>query len=57
MHDDPANMERDLRDEQIQEGENIHSIGQFFGAEMTSLWPAWMLGAVAAIVIIWFNLH
>jgi hypothetical protein len=57
MHDHPADDDREFQQEQIQEGQNIHSIPQFFAAELKSLWPAWTLGLIAIIVIIWLRIH
>ena len=57
MHDLPADVDKDFQEEQIQEGQNVHSIPQFFAAEWKSLWPAWTLGLIAVIVIIWLRYH
>ncbi|MGE0856898.1 MAG: hypothetical protein AB7L18_12480 [Hyphomicrobiaceae bacterium] len=49
--------QKDFQEEQIQEGQNVHSIPQFFKGELTSLWPALALGLIAIVVILWFRFH
>ena len=55
MRDRSSVSDKEFQDEQIQEGQNIHSIQQFFAAELKSLWPAWVLGLIAIIIIIWLR--
>lgn len=57
MRDHPADGDKEFQEEQLLEGQNIHSIRQFFAAEWTSLWPAWALGLIAIIVIIWLRFN
>jgi len=57
MRGDPANVDKEFQEEQLLEGQNIHSIRQFFAAEWKSLWPAWVLGLIAIIVIIWLRFN
>jgi hypothetical protein len=56
MRDHSADVDKEFREEQIQEGQNIHSIRRFFVAMWKSLWPAWTLGLIAVIVIIWLRI-
>lgn len=55
MRDRSSVSDKEFQDEQIQEGQNIHSIQQFFAAELKSLWPAWVLGLIAIVIIIWLR--
>ncbi len=56
MRDNPAGVDdKEFKDEQFQEGENVHSIPQFFTGELKSLWPAWALGLIAILIIIWLR--
>ncbi|MDF3043275.1 MAG: hypothetical protein K0Q71_5981 [Thermomicrobiales bacterium] len=56
MSDNSADVdEKEFQQEQIQEGENVHTIPQFFAAELKTLWPAWVLGLIAIVFIIWLR--
>jgi hypothetical protein len=57
MRDSSPVSDKEFQEEQIQEGENVHSIPQFFAAELKTLWPAWVLGLIAILFIIWLRFH
>lgn len=49
-------LHRDTDDE-VQEGENVNSIGAFFRGEWMTLWPVFLIGLIAVAVIVWDRAH